>query len=76
MTSHAESAAPRLDDLDMTRRLGRTRYEAQLGRLQKKLMRIQQAYLFFGRSAVIVFEGWDASGKGGTIRRISAALDP
>lgn len=76
MTSHAASAAPRLDELDMTRRLGRTGYEAKLGRLQKKLMRIQQAYLFSGRSAVIVFEGWDASGKGGTIRRISAALDP
>ena len=29
-----------------------------------------------GRSAVIVFEGWDAAGKGGTIRRTSAALDP
>lgn len=40
------------------------------------LQRIQQAYLFTGDSAVIVFEGWDAAGKGGMIRRMSAVLDP
>ena len=28
------------------------------------------------RSSVVVFEGWDASGKGGNIRRITAAMDP
>lgn len=48
----------------------------KLARLQHKLMQIQQAYLFSGRSAVLVFEGWDAAGKGGTIRRIASALDP
>src|SRR6185369_14096243 len=37
---------------------------------------IQHAYLFHGQRAVIVFEGVDAAGKGGTIRRIAWALDP
>jgi polyphosphate kinase 2 (PPK2 family) len=51
-------------------------YEEKLGELQEMLTKIQQAYLFTGRTAVIVFEGWDAAGKGGTIRRISSVLDP
>jgi len=68
--------APRLDAADMTCRLGRKRYGRRLARLQRRLTEIQQAYLFQGRSAVLVFEGWDAAGKGGTIRRISAAMDP
>ena len=67
---------PRLDRLDLSAKLGAKAYERRLARLQHRLMQIQQAYLLAGLSAVIVFEGWDAAGKGGTIRRISAALDP
>lgn len=65
-----------LDGLDMSLRLQRKPYEKKLARLQLRLMQIQQAYLFSHRSAVLVFEGWDAAGKGGTIRRIASALDP
>lgn len=43
---------------------------------QKKLVRIQQAMLFTGKRAVVVFEGMDAAGKGGTIRRLAWAMDP
>ena len=43
---------------------------------QDKLVRIQQALLFTGHRAVVVFEGMDAAGKGGTIRRLAWALDP
>ncbi len=67
---------PRLADADMSRKLGKKAYARELSDLQLTLSRIQQAYLFSGAKAVIVFEGWDAAGKGGTIRRISAALDP
>lgn len=56
------------------------RTEAQNEKLtethQEKLVRIQQAYLFTGERAVVVFEGMDAAGKGGTIRRIAWAMDP
>jgi polyphosphate kinase 2 (PPK2 family) len=51
-------------------------YEKKLKALQLKLVQIQQAYLFTGESAILVFEGWDAAGKGGCIRRLSAVLDP
>ncbi|MGI9522562.1 MAG: polyphosphate kinase 2 family protein [Hyphomicrobiaceae bacterium] len=60
----------------MSKRLGEHDYNEELKRLQTKLARIQQAYLTSEYSAVVVFEGWDAAGKGGTIRRISSALDP
>jgi polyphosphate kinase 2 (PPK2 family) len=43
---------------------------------QEKLVRIQQALLFTGERAVVVFEGMDAAGKGGTIRRLAWAMDP
>lgn len=65
-----------LKNVDLSLRLGSDDYETKLVALQSKLTAIQQAYMLSGRSAVIVFEGWDAAGKGGTIRRLSAALDP
>jgi polyphosphate kinase 2 (PPK2 family) len=43
---------------------------------QLLLERIQHAALFSGHRSVVVFEGMDAAGKGGTIRRIAWALDP
>lgn len=51
-------------------------YEARLERLQIKMLAIQQTYFHDKRRAVIVFEGWDAAGKGGTIRRLVERLDP
>ena len=66
----------RLAALDLTQTLKRKDYEKKLHMLQRKLTAIQQAYLFQGRAAVVVFEGWDAAGKGGAIRRIAGALDP
>ena len=76
MGAKAKVKPPTLDSVDLSLRLGNHDYVHKLERLQHKLMQIQQAYLFCGQSGVIVFEGWDAAGKGGTIRRISAALDP
>jgi polyphosphate kinase 2 (PPK2 family) len=66
----------RLAALRMNAALDDETFVAKLLKLQKKLTLIQQAYLFSRDSAVLVFEGWDAAGKGGIIRRISAALDP
>ncbi len=72
MTHHP----PKLSDADLSSRLGKKEYLDRLLDLQGQLARIQQAFLFHGLKGVIVFEGWDAAGKGGTIRRISQALDP
>ncbi|WP_436639165.1 polyphosphate kinase 2 family protein [Microbaculum sp. FT89] len=65
-----------LASLDMDASIKRADYEVRLRKLQARLQRIQQAYLYTGDAAAIVFEGWDAAGKGGTIRRMSAVLDP
>jgi polyphosphate kinase 2 (PPK2 family) len=51
-------------------------YEATLEKLQRKMLSIQQAYWHAKKRAVIVFEGWDAAGKGGAIRRLTEKLDP
>ncbi len=67
---------PKLADVDLTSKLPKGEYLEQLVALQAQLALIQQAFLFHGLKGVLVFEGWDAAGKGGTIRRISQALDP
>lgn len=51
-------------------------YEHRLEKLQLRMLSIQQTYIRTGHRAVIVFEGWDAAGKGGTIRRLTEKLDP
>lgn len=76
MSSRKSAKTPSLADVDLSLKLSKKDYEKKLKALQHSLMEIQQAYLLQNRSAAIVFEGWDAAGKGGTIRRISTALDP
>jgi AMP-polyphosphate phosphotransferase len=51
-------------------------YGDDLTTLEERLSRIQAAYIIHGRSAVIAFEGWDASGKGGSIQRLTSVWDP
>ena len=51
-------------------------YEKRLKNLQEEMLHIQQTYWHEKRRAVLVFEGWDAAGKGGAIRRITEQLDP
>jgi polyphosphate:AMP phosphotransferase len=58
-------------DQPMTREV----YEPSLALLQGRLNRLSRDVKFRRRSAVLVFEGSDAAGKGGAIRRVTAALD-
>ncbi len=51
-------------------------YDADLLALQERLNRIQIAHIIHGKGAVIAFEGWDASGKGGVIGRMVSLWDP
>jgi len=51
-------------------------YPADLDRLQKRLAHVQVAHNVAGRRTLIVFEGWDAAGKGGAIQRLTAQWDP
>lgn len=51
-------------------------YAKDLAALQKRLAHIQVAHIVHKRRAVVMFEGWDASGKGGAIQRLTAEWDP
>jgi polyphosphate:AMP phosphotransferase len=61
--------------LDMTQRSDAKHYKAALERLQGRLNRLHRRAQRRGVSTILVFEGWDAAGKGGAIRRITAAID-
>ena len=67
----------RLGKIDLSLEIpDKASYERRLEKLQLRLLEIQQAYWRQRRRAVILFEGWDTAGKGGTIRRLSERLDP
>ncbi len=51
-------------------------YDAALIAVQDRLERIQIAHILHKRPAIIVLEGWDAAGKGGIIKRLTAHWDP
>ena len=65
-----------VDELQHPEAPPKPEYEAELANLQLDMLRIQAAYRAQGRRAIIAFEGTDAAGKGGTIRRMTALLDP
>ncbi len=51
-------------------------YERELEKLQIELVKLQEWIKFKGLRVVVVFEGRDAAGKGGTIKRITESLNP
>ncbi|MEZ5354281.1 MAG: hypothetical protein R2762_16715 [Bryobacteraceae bacterium] len=65
-----------LETLDLTRSLERKEYATELARRQIQLRELGLQVYLKKRPVVIVFEGWDAAGKGGTIKRITEKLDP
>ena len=67
---------PSVEDLEHPRGPSKDDYEAELAQLQLKMLRIQAAYRAQGRRVILAFEGSDAAGKGGAIRRLTALLDP
>jgi polyphosphate kinase 2 (PPK2 family) len=64
-----------LSSLDLSSRLRRQDYERELEGLQGRLNLLTREPRFRDMSVVVVFEGNDAAGKGGGIRRITGALD-
>jgi len=64
-----------IDELDLTKAISAAQYEKKLPLLQGRLNALARDKRFGGLAAVLVFEGLDAAGKGGTIRRITRALD-
>jgi len=64
-----------LDQVDLSAGLDEDAYDAQLDELQERLGRLTSEARRKELSTALVFEGWDAAGKGGSIRRITAAMD-
>ncbi len=64
-----------LKALDLTQRLDKQDYEEALLTYQGRLTRLTRHSNFRKHSVVLAFEGMDAAGKGGGIRRITQALD-
>lgn len=64
-----------LQKLDMDADIERLAYTEKLEEYQGRLNRLSRDARDRGLSSILVFEGWDAAGKGGAIRRITAALD-
>ena len=64
-----------LDNLDLSRQLSDARFKTRLAEQQSRLNLLQRRARQQGVSTIAVFEGWDASGKGGAIRRVTGALD-
>ena len=65
-----------LDSLDMSLSLAKADYREQLTREQARLSQLMRDKRMRRHALVAVFEGNDAAGKGGAIRRVAAALDP
>jgi polyphosphate kinase len=58
------------------KKLRRKKYEKELRRLQAKLCKLQEWVKYKGLRVIIVFEGRDGAGKGGTIRAITERVSP
>lgn len=79
--SHAPPFLPPVDttnvlrSLDLSRSLSKSEYEDDLEKYQGKLAKLTRDPRYKDISVVAVFEGVDAAGKGGAIRRVTGALD-
>ncbi len=65
-----------LDRADLSLSLKRQEYQQQLDQLQERLFQLEHELYVARVPAVIVYQGWDAAGKGGNIKRLTRGLDP
>ena len=73
---HAHRGESVLESLDMSRTVSKASYKTGLEKQQGRLNRLQRRAREEGRAVILLFEGWDAAGKGGAIRRVTSALEP
>jgi polyphosphate kinase 2 (PPK2 family) len=65
-----------LEKIDLNRTLPKQEYKALMPRLQRRLYDLEKACWDANMPSVIVFEGWDAAGKGTSINVLTSRLDP
>jgi polyphosphate kinase 2 len=66
----------KLDSKPVQEKLNKRFYEQELAKLQVELVKLQEWIKNEGLKVVVIFEGRDAAGKGGTIKRITQRLNP
>jgi polyphosphate kinase 2 len=64
------------DTIDIEKVLKHAKYEAKLAELQVELIKLQERVIANNEKIVVLFEGRDAAGKGGAIRRITSKINP
>jgi len=65
-----------LEKIDLTKKLGKKTYKQTMPELSSRLFQMQKASQDAGLAIVILFEGWDAAGKGASIQKLTSSLDP
>jgi len=65
-----------LANIDLARKLLKDEYRARLAALEARLFELQKACWEGGVGSVVVFEGWDAAGKGTAINALTRRLEP
>ena len=65
-----------LSGIDLSKTLSKKEYKTRLKELEKRLACLHSQIYRLRIPVVIGFEGWDAAGKGGAIRRLTSRLDP
>ena len=72
----AEEAAKATGKKEKSKKIKNKDYEKELAKLQIELVKLQEWIKHDGLRVVVIFEGRDAAGKGGVIKRISQSLSP
>lgn len=67
---------PQLSDIPLDKVLEDEEYKEELQKYQKRLSELHNKLYRKKIPVIIAYEGWDAAGKGGNIKRIASALDP
>ena len=67
---------PKLKDVDLSPTITDEEYKKELKKLQKRLSELHNTIYRKKIPVILCYEGWDAAGKGGNIRRVAYPLDP
>ena len=67
---------PKLADVDLSPTISDGDYKSELKKLQKRLSELHNVIYRKKIPVILCYEGWDAAGKGGNIRRVAYPLDP
>ena len=67
---------PLLEEIPLDKQIGEEEYKKELKQLQQRLGELHNRLYRKKVPVIIAYEGWDAAGKGGNIKRITGALDP